>query len=114
MTDRFDSLVGAPPIGLVFSEYSLTNPAAWDHLRPILAENGGWAVFMLTPRGRNHAWNLYEVAKSQPTWFAEQLTVDDTKAIAADVVAAERASGMSEDMVAQEYYCSFDAALPGA
>ncbi|MBA4098471.1 MAG: hypothetical protein C0484_17125 [Rhodospirillum sp.] len=113
-SDRFDSLVGAPPIGLVFSEYSLTNPAAWDHLRPILAENGGWAIFMLTPRGRNHAWNLYDVAKSQPTWFAEQLTVDDTKAIAADVVAAERASGMSEDLVAQEYYCSFDAALPGA
>ena len=113
-SDNFNSLVGAPPIGLVFSEYSLTNPAAWDYLRPILAENGGWAVFMLTPRGRNHAWNLYEVARSQPTWFAEQLTVDDTKAIAADVVAAERASGMSEDMVAQEYYCSFDAALPGA
>ena len=54
-SDNFNSLVGSPPTGLVFSEYSLTNPAAWDYLRPILAENGGWCVFMMTPRGRNHA-----------------------------------------------------------
>jgi phage terminase large subunit len=113
-SDNFNSLVGSPPTGLVFSEYSLTNPAAWDYLRPILAENGGWCVFMMTPRGRNHAWKLYEIARSRPDWFAQLLTVDETKAIAPDIVADERASGMSEDMVAQEYYCSFDAALPGA
>ncbi len=113
-SDNFNSLVGSPPTGLVFSEYSLTNPAAWDYLRPILAENGGWCIFMMTPRGRNHAWKLYEMARSRPDWFAELLTVDETKAIGADIVADERASGMSEDMVAQEYYCSFDAALPGA
>jgi phage terminase large subunit len=95
-SDRFDALVGSPPIGLVFSEYSLTNPGAWDYLRPILAENGGWAVFMLTPRGRNHAWTLYDKARLQPGWFAELLTVDDTKAIGADVIAAERASGMPD------------------
>jgi hypothetical protein len=113
-SDNFNSLVGAPPIGLVFSEYSLTDPAAWDYLRPILAENGGWCVFMTTPRGRNHAWSLYDMARARPDWFAELLTVDDTQAIGAEIIADERASGMSDDMVAQEYYCSFDAALPGA
>ncbi|MGH6892719.1 MAG: hypothetical protein ACREEP_10705, partial [Dongiaceae bacterium] len=113
-SDNFNSLVGAPPTGLVFSEFSLTNPAAWDYLRPILAENGGWCIFMLTPRGRNHAWKLYELARNRPDWFAEMLTVEDTQAIGPDIIADERASGMSDDMVAQEYYCSFDAALPGA
>jgi len=113
-SDNFNSLVGSPPTGLVFSEYSLTNPAAWDYLRPILAENGGWCIFMMTPRGRNHAWKLYELARSRPDWFAELLTVEETKAIGPDIIADERASGMSEDMMAQEYYCSFDAALPGA
>jgi phage terminase large subunit len=113
-SDNFNSLVGAPPTGLVFSEYALTNPAAWDYLRPILAENGGWCIFMTTPRGRNHAWKLYDLARSRADWFAELLTVEDTTAIAPEIVADERASGMSEDMVAQEYYCSFDAALPGA
>lgn len=112
--DNFNALVGSPPVGLVFSEFSLTNPAAWDYLRPILAENGGWCVFVMTPRGRNHAWKLYEMARTRPDWFAQLLTVDDTKAIRADVIAEERASGMPENMVAQEYYCSFDAALPGA
>ncbi|HWA49685.1 MAG TPA: hypothetical protein VG742_15540 [Dongiaceae bacterium] len=112
--DNFDALVGAPPAGLVFSEYSLTNPAAWDYLRPILAENAGDALFMFTPRGRNHAWKLYDLARGNPAWFAELLTVEDTGAIAPGVIAEERRSGMSDDMVQQEYYCSFDAALPGA
>jgi hypothetical protein len=113
-SDNFNSLVGSPPTGLVFSEYALTSPAAWDYLRPILAENGGWCLFMMTPRGRNHAWSLYELARGRPDWFAELLTVEQTGAIAPDIIADERASGMAEDMVAQEYYCSFDAALPGA
>jgi len=113
-SDNFNSLVGAPPTGLVFSEYALANPRAWDYLRPILAENGGSAVFMFTPRGRNHAWRLHELVRGNPNWFAETLTVEDTGAIAPEVIAEERASGMSEDMIRQEYFCSFDAALPGA
>ena len=35
------------------------------------------------------------MARSRPDWFAELLTVDETKAIGADIVADERASGMS-------------------
>jgi len=112
--DNFNALVGSPPVGLVFSEFSLTNPTAWDYLRPILAENAGWCLFMMTPRGRNHAWKIYDMARHRPDWFAELLTVEETKAIGADIIADERASGMSENLVAQEYYCSFDAAQPGA
>lgn len=113
-SDNFNALMGAPPIGLVFSEFALANPLAWDYLRPILAENGGDALFMFTPRGRNHAWKLYDLARANPAWFAELLTVDDTQAIAPDVIAEERRSGMSEELIQQEYFCSFDAALPGA
>jgi len=113
-SDNFNSLVGAPPAGLVFSEFALANPLAWDYLRPILAENRGSALFMFTPRGRNHAWKLYDLARGNPSWFAELLTVEDTGAIPPAVIAEERASGMSEDMIRQEYFCSFDAALPGA
>src|SRR4030065_289272 len=49
-SDNFNSLVGSPPVGLVFSEYALSNPSAWGYLRPILLENGGWAGFNSTPR----------------------------------------------------------------
>jgi hypothetical protein len=113
-SDNFNSLVGASPAGLVFSEYALADPSAWDYLRPILAENGGWALFLFTPRGRNHAFELYEMASSRPDWFAQRLGVDGSGAIGPDVIATERASGMSEDMIRQEYYCSFNAAIPGA
>lgn len=44
-TDNVDSIVGTNPIGCVFSEYSLQDPIAWDYMRPILAENGGFAIF---------------------------------------------------------------------
>lgn len=110
-TDNIDSIMGTNPIGCVFSEFSLQNPAAWDLIRPILAENGGWAVFNYTPRGRNHGFILYEMAKNNKEWFCELLTVDDTGAVSQDVIQAERESGMSEEMIQQEFYCSFEASL---
>ena len=51
-TDYVDRLVGANPVGCVFSEYSLQDPRAWDLIRPILLENGGWAIFIYTPTER--------------------------------------------------------------
>lgn len=113
-SDNFNSLIGSPPVGLVFSEYAVANPRAWDYLRPILAENGGWAGFPSTPRGKNHLWTLYEMATGNPAWFAERLTVDDTGVLGPAVIAEERASGMSEDEIRQEYYSDFNAAIKGA
>lgn len=104
-TDNIDSIMGTNPVGCVFSEYSLQNPAAWDLIRPILAENGGWAVFNYTPRGRNHGFVLYEMARNNPDWFCQVLTVDDTGAVTPDVVQAERDAGMSEEMIQQEFFC---------
>jgi phage terminase large subunit len=113
-SDNYDSLVGANPVGVVFSEYSLADPAAWEYVRPILAENGGWAIFLFTPRGKNHAYALYRMAQRNPDWFCEVLTADDTRAISAEAIEAEREAGMSEEMVAQEFYCSFEAPNAGA
>ena len=109
-SDNYDALVGSNPVGVVFSEYSVTPKAAiaWDYIRPILAENGGWALFIYTPRGHNHGYTLYNQAKAAG-WFTELLTVDDTKAIPAEAVEEERRAGMSEAMIQQEFYCSFEA-----
>jgi hypothetical protein len=113
-SDNYDRLVGANPVGVVFSEWSLTDPRAWDYVRPILAENGGWALFVYTPRGKNHGSELYDLARHRGDWFAERLTVEDTGAIGREVIAEERASGMSETLVQQEYFCSFEAANEGS
>jgi len=120
-SDRYDSLVGSPPAGVVFSEWALAHPMAWDYLRPILADNGGWALFIFTPRGRNHALKLLEFARSDPTWFGEVKTVEDTKAIAPEVLEAERrelralwGEEEGERVFDQEYGCSFAAPVQGA
>lgn len=113
-TDNVDRLVGANPVGVVFSEYSLQDPRAWDYIRPILAENGGWALFIYTARGRNHGYDLLNVAKKNENWFQEVLSVENTRAIPISAIDEERASGMPEEMIQQEFYCSFDAPLVGS
>lgn len=113
-TDNVDRLVGANPVGVVFSEYSLQDPRAWNYIRPILAENGGWALFIYTARGRNHGYDLLNMAKKNESWFQQVLTVEDTRAIPIEAVDEERASGMPEEMIQQEFYCSFDAPLVGS
>jgi phage terminase large subunit len=122
-SDNFNSLVGSPPRGVVFSEWSLANPHAWALIRPILLENNGWAIRIYTPRGKNHAHRGHEAAKArgEPDWFAQRLTVDDTGLFTPDQLAGERAELVAEygetegeSLFQQEYYCSFDAAILGA
>lgn len=108
-SDNYDSLVGSNPVGVVFSEWSLAHPEAWDYIRPILVENNGWALFIYTPRGRNHGYSTFQHSLQSPDWFSERLTVDDTGLISPEQIEAERASGMSESKIRQEFYCSFEA-----
>ena len=114
-TDDIDKIVGTNPVGCIFSEYALQKPEAWDFIRPILRENGGWALFNYTPRGLNHGFNIYEMARKSPHWFCDLLTINDTKredgtpVITQEMIAAERTEGMSENMIMQEYYCDFTA-----
>lgn len=118
-SDTFDTSIGGNPVGVVFSEYALTDPYVWSYLRPILANNGGWAVFNFTPRGENHAFQLYNLAKSDPkNWFAQVLTVDDTHAIPKEILNQERKEIIELDgndaLFQQEYYCSFTVPIAGA
>ena len=111
--DNVDSLVGAGPVGLSFSEYALSRPGSWDLMRPMLRENDGWAAFMSTPRGRNHFYKLYETAKKEG-WFHQLETIETAKAMPLSIIDTERAEGMPEELVKQEFYCDFNAALIGS
>ena len=117
-SDNVDSIVWTNPIWIVFSEYSLQTPAVRDFLRPILAENGGRAIFNFTPRWDNHAKELLDMAKENKDWMVSIQTVDDTKAIAPEVLEAERREIIqkngSDAIFQQEYYCSFDAWINGS
>lgn len=120
-SDRYDSLVGAGVAGVTFSEFALANPSAWGYIRPMIEENNGWATFITTPRGRNHAKSLYDMAKDNPKWFAEVSSVHDTGSLSPqqlDDSLKEYIAMYGEDIgraqFEQEYLCSFNAAILGA
>ena len=70
-SDTYDtSLVGSSYAGLTFSEFALSNPSVWAYARPMLEENDGWAIFITTPRGRNHAFEMFKFAAKNPAGFA--------------------------------------------
>jgi len=117
-TDDYDSVMGTNPIGTIWSEYSLQNPVVWDYFRPILRENKGWALFIYTPRGHNHGWRLMKtarrMAKKNKGWFCEVLPITKTGVLTEEDIQQERDEGMDEDLIQQEYYCSFEGAMQGA
>lgn len=120
-SDNPNSLVGTAPAGIVMSEYALSNPASWGYLAPILEENGGWAMFITTPRGRNHAYSMFNMAKDRPDkWLAELSSVRHSGFSLERVEEARleyhgifgRDAG--DALIEQEYFCSFDAAILGS
>jgi hypothetical protein len=120
-SDNPDSLVGAPPAGIVFSEWALANPSAWAYLSPILLENGGWASFITTPRGNNHVKKMFDAVKDDPKWFSQVLGIRDTMAISEESVEEQRAvynglfgPDIADMLIEQEFHCSFAGALVGS
>jgi len=106
-SDNPDALVGRNFVGMIFTEFSLHKDAIWSYMRPMLAENGGWALFNGTPRGMNHFYLMAEMAKSHPDWFYEKLTCEDTGFPSLEDIQAEREAGMSESLIEQEFYTSW-------
>jgi len=114
-SENIDSIMGTNPRIVVFSEYALQNPSAWHYLSPILKVNGGTAIFISTPRGKNHFYDLFNYAKTQPDeWFSERLTIENTGVLSKADVDKEIAEGMSEELAMQEYYVSFDRGVEGS
>lgn len=122
-SDNYDSLVGSPPVGVVLSEWALAKPEAWTYLRPILAENGGWALFIWTPRGRNHATRAFDARSlDSETWFTQKSPATETNVFSPDQLEREKAELISEAgsveegeaKFDQEYLVNFDAAVPGS
>lgn len=120
-SDNFNSLVGSAPAGIVYSEWALANPNARAYLRPILAENNGWQIFITTPRGRNHAYTTLRAAEKLPHAFAQILDATQTGVFAEQQLKLELAAYIAEfgedygrAKFEQEYLCSFEAANLGA
>lgn len=113
--DRYDSLVGAGIKGCVISEHALQRPNLYDlAIEPMLNESKGWVIFNTTPRGENHAYDMYKFLRDDPRYYTSLLTVDDTKVVDLALIDEERRRGKPEEIIKQEYYCSFAGAIHGA
>lgn len=119
--DKMNFAVGTNPVGCIFSEYSVMRPSAWQLMDPVLAANGGWAAFAYTPRGRNHGFKLYESALKMPDiWHVSLKTINDTvrhdgqPIVPYSYIEQKRLEGADEDILQQEYFCSFNGAQQGS
>jgi hypothetical protein len=111
------SIIGSNPRFIVFSEYARCDENAYKLAAlPILRANGGIVALISTPRGKNHLYELYQIAKHNPDqWYTELLTIEDMGHISVEEVKREIASGeISEDLALQEYWCSFEMGQEGS
>jgi len=120
-SDRYDATVGSGVAGITYSEWALSHPGAWGYHRPILEENNGYALFITTPRGRNHAKTMFDMAMKSPHWFTSLLTARDTEVLSReqlDEALTEYIALFGRDVgqaqFEQEYNCNFSAAILGA
>jgi hypothetical protein len=112
--DNYQALRGMHLDGIVLDEYGDMNPAAWTEvIRPALSIKRGFAVFIGTPKGRNHFYRLYESGRQDADWFTALYRHADSGVVAESEIALARRQ-MTEDHFAQEYECSFEAAIQGA
>ena len=112
--DNPDRFRGLYLDGVVLDEYGDMDPKVWTQvIRPTLSDRKGWACFIGTPKGNNHFHQLWSRAENDPDWLRLMLKASETGLIDAKELADARRA-MSDDDYAQEFECSFDAAVRGA
>ena len=99
---------------VILDEYADFAPSIWGEvIRPLLADRQGRAVFIGTPKGHNSFHRIWQDADGVPEWFRLMLRASDTGIIDAGELRAAQAQ-MTPDQYAQEFECSFEAAIQGA
>lgn len=104
--------------GVILDEFAEMNPYVWTQvIRPALSDRLGWALFIGTPKGQNHFYDIYMHAKRKAAegedWYHALFKASETKIIAESEL-LEAKAGMTEEEYDQEFECSFSAALIGA
>ncbi len=114
-----DSLRGIYLDLCVFDEFGMQNPRVWGEVvRPALSDRQGAAVFLGTPAGHNHFFDLLQQAKSETEngsdqWYHKTVKASESNLVKAEELEAAQAQ-MTPEQYEQEYECSFTAAIVGA
>ena len=112
--DNPDRLRGIYLDGAILDEFGDMDPTVWTQvIRPALSDRKGWAIFIGTPKGKNTFHTLWTLAEDDEDWFRLMLKASETKLLD-DKELTDARKMMSVDEYAQEYECSFEAAVRGA
>ena len=113
--DNPDSLRGLGFDGVVLDEFALMSPRTWTEIvRPAISDKLGYVIFIGTPMGHNHFWEVYDLAKRRGgDWYAELYRASESGVIPDEELEDARAT-MPEDQYEQEFEVSFQAAVSGA
>ena len=107
-SDRPDTLRGVGLSYVVLDEYASMKPVVWEQIiRPTLADVQGGALFIGTPAGKNHFYDLYKDSFNDDDWEAWQFNSTDNPFIPEDEIEAARTS-MSSMSFRQEFEASFE------
>jgi len=106
-SDRPDTLRGVGLGHVVMDEYAFMKPDVWTAIvRPILADVKGSALFIGTPAGKNHFYDLFISAQANPDWEAFTFKSLDNPFLDPGEIAAA-AVDMPMEFVKQEFEASF-------
>jgi len=106
--DNYDSLRGDGLDFLILDEYASIAQAAWNEvLRPALADKRGRAMFIGTPRGYNHFYDLYHSVQEQPQWSTFKFTTEQGGNVAPEELESARHE-LDERTYRQEFHASFE------
>jgi phage terminase large subunit len=112
--DNPDALRGIYLDGVVFDEFGTMDPRIWPVVRPALSDREGWADFIGTPNGHNEFFKIAENAKANPAeWYYGLHKASQTGIVPLAELEAAR-KDLTPDQYAQEFECSFEAAIQGA
>ncbi len=112
-SDNPDALRGLYFDGIILDEYGDMKPTLWGEvILPTLLDRKGWAVFIGTPKGKNHFYRMKQRAESEDNWFHFVLKASDSGLIS-ELDLNEARAEMTPDQYQQEMECDFEAAVPG-
>lgn len=99
---------GMNPSFVILSEYAFMDPESWQTVEPRVKQNNGTVIFISTPNGKNHFYELYNYAIQDPAYFTSLKTCFDAGTLVEEDLEQLRREGVPEDFIQQEYLCSFD------
>ena len=106
--DDYDSLRGDGLDFLILDEYASIKREAWPEvLRPALADRQGRALFIGTPRGYDHFYDLFQKAAAQPHWATFQFTTEQGGNVSPEELKSATHE-LDERTYRQEFQASFE------